>query len=51
MTKKETIGTMILAIVMLSIAIFGVTIGLKSIGVLERSKVKFKKLSLSNNSV
>ncbi len=39
------------SIVMLSIAIFGVTIGLKSIGILERSKVKFKKLSLSDNSV
>ena len=39
------------AIVMLSIAIFGVTIGLKSLGVLERSKMNFKKLSLSNNSV
>jgi zinc transport system permease protein len=39
------------AIVMLSIAIFAVTIGLKSMGLIDRSKMHLKKLSLSNHFV
>lgn len=39
------------AIVMLSISIFAVTIGLKSIGLIESSKINSKKLFLSNHFV
>ena len=39
------------AIVMLSISIFAVTIGLKSIGLIESSKIHLKKLSLSNHFI
>jgi zinc transport system permease protein len=39
------------AIVMLSISIFAITIGLKSIGLIESSKINSKKLFLSNNLV
>ena len=39
------------AIVMLSIAIFAVTIGLKSMGLLESSKMNLKKLFLSNHFI
>ena len=39
------------AIVMLSIAIFAVTIGLKSMGLIDRSKMHLKKLSLSNHFI
>ena len=38
-------------IVMLAIAIFAVTIGLKSIGLIDRSKMHLKKLSLSNHFI
>jgi len=39
------------AIVILSISIFAITIGLKSIGLIESSKINSKKLFLSNNFV
>jgi zinc transport system permease protein len=39
------------AIVMLSIAIFAVTIGLKSMGLIDRSKMHLKKLPLSNHFI
>jgi zinc transport system permease protein len=39
------------AIVMLSIAIFAVTISLKSMGLIDRSKMHLKKLSLSNHFI
>lgn len=39
------------AIVMLSIGIFAVTIGLKSMGLIDRSKMHLKKLPLSNHFI
>jgi zinc transport system permease protein len=39
------------SIVMLAIAIFAVTIGLKSMGLIDRSKMHLKKLSLSNHFI
>ncbi len=39
------------AIVMLSITIFAVTIGLKSMGLIDRSKMHLKKLPLSNHFI
>jgi len=39
------------AIVMLSITIFAATIGLKWIGLIDRSKMRLKKLSLSNHFI
>jgi len=39
------------AIVMISIAIFAVTIGLKWMGLIDRSKMHLKKLSLSNHFI
>jgi len=39
------------AIVMLSIAIFAATIGLKGMGLIDRSKMHLKKLSLSNHFI
>lgn len=38
-------------IVMLAITIFGITIGLKSMGLIDRSKMHLKKLSLSNHFI
>jgi len=38
-------------IVMLAITIFAVTIGLKSMGLIDRSKIHLKKLSLSNHFI